>query len=78
MTVRQPDGTEWVPSPIGEFWIHGKRWKLMRGTVELGRVTQLLPGGLWETHAGLACNPGYETISNAATALLKQLRNAES
>lgn len=62
--------TEWVPAPVAGHYAHGKRWRLRRDGREVGRVVQLLPGGLWEASASAFYSPGHDTLAEAACALL--------
>ena len=62
---------EWVPAPVAGHYEHGKRWRLRRDGVDVGRAVQLLPGGLWEASAGPSWySPGHDTLTAAALALL--------
>ena len=66
---------EWVPAPVHSCYGEGRRWKLLRGGREVGRVVQLLSRGRWEASSDLSGvhfhSPGHETIGGARQALLE-------
>lgn len=71
-----PARYEWVPAPVAVVaFTDGKRWRLRRDGRDVGRVVQLLPGGLWEGSMGLSWySPGHTSLTLAARALLSALQ----
>lgn len=67
------DGYEWVPTPVGSHYGGGTRWRLLYCGTEVGRVVQLIPGGLWEARTGDTWtawySPGHLTLRDASRAL---------
>jgi hypothetical protein len=65
----------WVPAPIGAYLGEGRRWELIRGTLRVGRVVQLLEGGMWEAYGkdDNYLTSGHDSIGKAALALLRHL-----
>lgn len=61
---------EWVPAPIHDHFANGRRWKLKQNGVEVARIVQLFPGGLWEAYAQDFYSPSYRTAREAALSVM--------
>jgi hypothetical protein len=75
MKARMSPRNEWVSAPVCGHFEHGKRWQLRQDGREVGRVVQLLPGGLWEASSEGFYSPGHDTLGQAARALLGGVRS---